>query len=1043
MKKHFNFIDGTLDVALTTTGTTITCAGLADLPTIAAPDYISLTIDATEIVHLTAHGNGEQTATIERGQEDTEAVAHAAGVTVDHTIVADDLNTFGPAEITDTDPAVVADRSQVVKILDNTTIDDLHVDAERVGLWVYSNPEITDARKVIGVKISGAPMGGYAQESIALETHWDSAAGITSPNLVAISAHVGVIGGVLTEGVAYQGFVGALSDGVVGKAIGLRFEDGNLQGTTNHALEIGDFKSQHRGPIAIGGTTITTEPNTWASVDLQHTNRALILNRLTTTQRDAMTPVEGMMIYNTTTDRVETYAGSAWRYVVDAGGTPTSGETLIYDGNSWEPNSVDGGINTWVIGPENGFVYGGGSGTTNSAAWEAMWANVNEGDRIYTPANCVVGFAETVYIDKPAVYVEFGGGARQADDPADAPGARWVATTGMKRLVVFEGPSGTTDNNRTYQNVIGACFDGAGLCTKEVVLVNGREHQIDRFSVLGLSSGSVQGRPGGTNQGLGLMAGVRIGPDDTAVTMTSFTSNTFTVSGGHGFADLELIACTAVGGSFTGVTLDSQYYVIYVSSTTFKIATTRDNARAGTAITLGGTLGTTSFSCANNAQDCDLTHGRIMGDGDNGIDYTVGVHVYKAADCLIDNVKPVKCDIDFYLRGATTRLANCHPFHGSTDRLPMSQTTAGQFGFANIVIAGQGHRIADCYLDNGGTAGIYTTTTSSTELATNGAWIILNCDESQCTDISIDDVIFNNGPGGSDTCPAIRIINSSNLCTGLTINGTTFHGTSSALNYHNGAAAFKGTSGTHTVSAATDTFTTSAAHQLLNYAPIRFTNIGGATGISTGTTYYVIVVSTTTYKIATSRANAIAGTAINVTGDGTGLVGVGWRTSLFKHLVVASNWNNIYGFIFDGNTSRWMWDAASEITNGTGDVRPCRPFLDLNAPTQTVAPDALGQNVYNVGDDITTGGDANTTVYYDTNLVVLASYTANNGTSKNHKCWGTPKFRSAAPANAAAGGAGAVWVSTFDDTTFKLNSTTPASGNYHVRFSMANVTDGS
>lgn len=45
----------------------------------------------------------------------------------------------------------------------------------------------------------------------------------------------------------------------------------------------------------------------------------------------------------------------------------------------------------------------------------------------------------------------------------------------------------------------------------------------------------------------------------------------------------------------------------------------------------------------------------------------------------------------------------------------------------------------------------------------------------------------------------------------------------------------------------------------------------GFTGLTSGTAYYVIVVDSSNIKLATTYANAIAGTAINITGDGTGL----------------------------------------------------------------------------------------------------------------------------------------------------------------------------
>lgn len=75
------------------------------------------------------------------------------------------------------------------------------------------------------------------------------------------------------------------------------------------------------------------------------------------------------------------------------------------------------------------------------------------------------------------------------------------------------------------------------------------------------------------------------------------------------------------------------------------------------------------------------------------------------------------------------------------------------------------------------------------------------------------------------------------------------------------------------VTVATDLITVSAAagKQLLNGNPVVLSTSGTApAGLTAGNTYYVIAVSGTTIKLASSVANAVAGTAIDITSQGTG-----------------------------------------------------------------------------------------------------------------------------------------------------------------------------
>lgn len=84
--------------------------------------------------------------------------------------------------------------------------------------------------------------------------------------------------------------------------------------------------------------------------------------------------------------------------------------------------------------------------------------------------------------------------------------------------------------------------------------------------------------------------------------------------------------------------------------------------------------------------------------------------------------------------------------------------------------------------------------------------------------------------------------------------------------------------GTATGGGETVTFSSSSGllgtytNDIKNLSKVRFRNSGGAlpTGLTAGVDYYTIRVSATTSRFATSRANAIAGTAISFTDAGSG-----------------------------------------------------------------------------------------------------------------------------------------------------------------------------
>jgi hypothetical protein len=84
---------------------------------------------------------------------------------------------------------------------------------------------------------------------------------------------------------------------------------------TTYGRAASDLCVNTNGSVGMG----TATPNAKAKLEISSTTQGFLPPRMTTTQRDAITtPPAGLMVYNTSTNKLNFYNGSAWEAVTSA-----------------------------------------------------------------------------------------------------------------------------------------------------------------------------------------------------------------------------------------------------------------------------------------------------------------------------------------------------------------------------------------------------------------------------------------------------------------------------------------------------------------------------------------------------------------------------------------------------------------------------------------------------------------------------------------------------------------------------------------------------
>jgi len=136
----------------------------------------------------------------------------------------------------------------------------------------------------------------------------------------------------------------------VGTALNVGF--GASTGNTNGAIQAASSGATANAALVLnpngGNVGVGVVPATSAILELSSTMGALLVSRMTTTQRDALTAVNGMLIYNSTLSKFQSYEAGAWVTATNAAivpnTAPSAGQILVGNagGTAYAPVSMSG-----------------------------------------------------------------------------------------------------------------------------------------------------------------------------------------------------------------------------------------------------------------------------------------------------------------------------------------------------------------------------------------------------------------------------------------------------------------------------------------------------------------------------------------------------------------------------------------------------------------------------------------------------------------------------------------------------------------------------
>ena len=424
------------------------------------------------------------------------------------------------------------------------------------------------------------------------------------------------------------------SSGAIDLAFGLRIVNMSSLGTESWAIMSLGGNSYHVGAMTFGSDDV---PTTDAILDLDTTDHAFLPPRLTTAQRNALTAVAGMQVFNTTDAEAQFYDGSVWQAAApgptgDTGPTGATGPTG--DTGATGPTGSTGATGpTGATGATGDTGATGPTGSTGATGpTGATGATGDTGDTGPAGSTGATGPTGSTGATGPT-------GATGATGDTGPAGGGGVGTPQGRLTIVSGEPVMSSDHTAAvsvqYTPFVGdqiPLFDGSNWSmetfTEESLALDDTAstgHLVDRLYDVFFWDDS------GTQR-------IGTGPawnHSAALSSISNGSPCVVTWTAHGLEDGQPIMFSTTGGLPSPLSTTTVYFVVSATANTFNVVTSRsamaapvNTTTAGSGVHTGISYGSNYRGTGAGTTEVERLNGIVV--NANDIDLQNGTTVYSA-----------------------------------------------------------------------------------------------------------------------------------------------------------------------------------------------------------------------------------------------------------------------------------------------------------------------------------------------------------------------------------------------------------------------------